>query len=253
LNTRTAEQVCTIIKGIEMTIRRVPGTALANAGGDIVYTPPAGEDLLRNLLANWEKFLHESKDLDPLIRMAVGHYQFEAIHPFTDGNGRTGRVLNSLFLIQESLLTLPILYLSRYIIQHKSDYYRLLLNVTREKAWEEWVLYILKGVEETAVWTTAKIAAIRSLSSHTIEYVRQKLPKIYSLELINVIFERPYCRIQNLVEAKIAERQAASRYLKQLAGIGVLEEQSMGREKLFLHPKFLRLLIRDSNNFVEYK
>lgn len=252
LSTRTAEQVCTIIKGIEMTIRRVPGTALARNTGEIVYTPPEGEDRLRNLLANWEKFLHETKDLDPLIRMAVGHYQFEAIHPFTDGNGRTGRVLNSLFLIQENLLTLPILYLSRYIIQHKADYYRLLLNVTREEAWEEWVLYILKGVEETALWTTAKIGTIRSLSDHTVEYVRKKLPKVYSLELINVIFERPYCRIQNLVEAKIAERQAASRYLKQLAEIGVLEEQTLGREKLFLHPKFLKLLIRESNTFVEY-
>lgn len=252
LSTRTAEQVCSIIKGIEMTIRRVPGTALARNTGEIVYTPPVGEDLLRNLLANWEKFLHETKDLDPLIRMAVGHYQFEAIHPFTDGNGRTGRVLNSLFLIQENLLTQPILYLSRYIIQHKADYYRLLLNITREEAWEEWVLYILKGVEETALWTTAKIDAIRLLSADTVEYVRKKLPKVHSLELINVIFERPYCRIQNLVEAKIAERQAASRYLKQLAEIGVLEEQTLGREKLFLHPKFLKLLIRESNTFAEY-
>jgi Fic family protein len=252
LCTRTAEQVCSIIKGIEMTIRRVPGTALARVAGEIVYTPPVGEDLLRNLLANWEKFLHETKDLDPLIRMAVGHYQFEAIHPFTDGNGRTGRVLNSLFLIQENLLTQPILYLSRYIIQHKADYYRLLLNITREEAWEEWVLYILKGVEETALWTTAKIDAIRLLSAHTVEYVRKKLPKVHSLELINVIFERPYCRIQNLVDAKIAERQAASRYLKQLAEIGVLEEQTLGREKLFLHPRFLKLLIRESNTFAEY-
>ena len=252
LSTRTAEQVCSIIKGIDMTIRRVPGTALARSTGEIVYTPPVGEELLRNLLANWEKFLHETKDLDPLIRMAVGHYQFEAIHPFTDGNGRTGRVLNSLFLIQENLLTLPILYLSRYIIRHKADYYRLLLNVTCKDAWEEWVLYILKGVEETALWTTAKIDAIRTLSVHTVEYVRKKLPKVYSLELINVIFERPYCRIQNLVDAKIAERQAASRYLKQLAEIGVLEEQIVGREKLFLHPKFLGLLIRESNTFAEY-
>jgi Fic family protein len=252
LNTRTAEQVCTIIKGVEMQVRRVPGTALARGAGEIVYTPPVGADLLRRLLANWEKFLHESKDLDPLIRMAVGHYQFEAIHSFTDGNGRTGRVLNSLFLIQENLLTLPILYLSRYIIQHKSDYYRRLLEVTREHAWEAWVLFILQGVEETALWTTAKIAAIRSLAAHTAEYVRRQRPKIYSLELVNLIFELPYCRISNLVDAKIAERQAASRYLKQLAEIGVLEQEAVGREKLFLHPKFLRLLIREGNKFAEY-
>ena len=252
LSTRTAEQVCSAIRGVETHVRRVPGTALAKETGEIVYTPPVGEVLLRRLLANWEKFLHETPELDPLIRMAVGHYQFEAIHPFTDGNGRTGRVLNSLFLIQEELLTLPILYLSRYIIAHKADYYRLLLKVTREQAWGEWVMYTLKGVEETAMWTTTKIEAIRALSVHTAEYVRAKLPKVYSLELIHTIFELPYCRIQNLVEAGIAERQAASRYLKQLAGIGVLEEQAAGREKIFIHPKLLNLLTRDGNKVVEY-
>ncbi len=154
LNTRTVEQVCTTIKGVEMSIRRTSGTMLKNdSTGEIIYTPPEGEALLRDLLANWERFMHNETELDPLIRMAVGHYQFEAIHPFSDGNGRTGRVLNSLFLIQEGLLTLPILYLSRYIIENKSDYYRLLLQVTREKDWESWLLYILKGVEETANWT----------------------------------------------------------------------------------------------------
>ena len=194
-----------------MSVRRIPGTALASEQqGAVIYTPPVGEALLRVLLANWERFMHNHVEVDPLIRMAVGHYQFEAIHPFTDGNGRTGRVLNSLFLIQENLLTLPILYLSRYIIQHRADYYRLLLNVTREQAWEEWIRYILKGVEETATWTTAKIAAIRELSAQTINYVLIKSPTIYSQELVNLIFERPYCRIQNVVEAKIAERPRAT-------------------------------------------
>ncbi|MFN0017625.1 MAG: protein adenylyltransferase Fic [Pirellulaceae bacterium] len=253
LSTRTAERVCSLIKGVEMRVRRVGGTALALETGEIIYTPPAGEELLRRLLANWEKFLHEAQELDPLIRMAVGHYQFEAIHPFTDGNGRTGRVLNGLFLITENLLTLPILYLSRYFFQHRADYYRLLLAVTREQSWEEWVLYILKGVEETALWTTAKIEAIRLLSAHTAEHVRERLPKIYSQELIDLVFELPYCRIPNLVEAKIAARQAASRYLKQLAEIGVLEERTVGREKIFLHPKYLRLLTQESNTFKKYK
>jgi Fic family protein len=251
LSTRTAEQVCSIIKGKEMLVRRVPGTVLSR-GEEIIYTPPVGEDRLRNLLANWEKFLHESRDLDPLIRMSVGHYQFEAIHPFTDGNGRTGRVLNGLFLIQESLLTLPILYLSRFIIQNKADYYRLLRKVTSHNAWEEWVLYMLRGVEETAYWTTAKIGAIRKLTSLTAEHMKAKASKIYSLELVHLIFEMPYCRIQNLVEAKICERQAASRYLKQLVEIGVLEEQAAGREKVFLHPKLLTLLTRDGNVFPNY-
>ena len=161
LSTRTAEQICTKIKGVSMQVRRVPGTALARVTGEVVYTPPVGETLLRDLLANWEKFLHESTDLDPLVRMAVGHYQFEAIHPFTDGNGRTGRILNSLFLIQENLLTLPILYLSRHIIRRRADYYRFLQAVTCEQRWEEWILYMLQGVAETAAWTTAKIDAIQ--------------------------------------------------------------------------------------------
>ena len=144
LTTRTAENVCTKIKGTEMRVRRVPGTAIARETGSgepkVVYTPPEGEDLLRGLLANWERFLHEQTEIDPLVRMAVGHYQFEAIHPFTDGNGRTGRVLNSLFLIHEGLLTLPILYLSRYIIENREDYYRLLLEVTCDDNWEAWLL-----------------------------------------------------------------------------------------------------------------
>lgn len=252
LATRTAEAVCTHIKGTEMTVRKVPGTALTQ-GAEVVYTPPGGEALLRELLANWERFLHAADALDPLIRMAVAHYQFEAIHPFTDGNGRTGRVLNSLFLVEQGLLPLPILYLSRYIIGQRPDYYRLLLAVTRDGAWEDWVLYMLRGVEETAGWTTGKIAAIRRLGADTTEYVRQALPKTYSRELVEVIFEQPYCRISNLVAAGIAGRQAASRYLKALAGAGVLREQAFGKEKLFIHPKLMKLLTRDSNAFEPYR
>ena len=253
LTTSTAEKVCTRIKGVEMQIRRVPGTALANdKTGEIIYTPPVGEPLLRDLLTNWERFLHGVDDLDPLVRMAVAHYQFEAIHPFTDGNGRTGRILNNLYLIQANLLTLPILYLSRYIIQQKVAYYRLLLRVTQEQAWEEWLLYLLQGVEETAAWTTAKIGAIRSLFACTAEHARHRAPKIYSHELLNLIFERPYCRISDLEQAGIAKRQTGSRYLKGLIDIGVLEEKPFGRDKLFVHPKLLRLLTHDSNIFAPY-
>jgi Fic family protein len=251
LSTRTAEQVCTEIKGVEMRVRRMPGTALAR-NGKVVYTPPEGEPLLRDLLANWEVFLHGATDIDPLIRMAVGHYQFEAIHPFTDGNGRTGRVLNSLFLIQTDLLSLPILYLSRYIIQHKSDYYELLRGVTYKREWEDWILYMLVAVEETSNWTTSKVAAIRLLSTQTADYIRSKARKIYSHELVTLIFEQPYCRISNLIDAKIAGRQAASRYLRQLVEIGVLEEKLVGRDKLFVHPKLLQLLTRDSNKLTSY-
>lgn len=254
LSTRTAEEVCSQIKGMEMRVRRIPGTALANdRTGAVIYTPPVGEDRLRGLLANWETFLHGHAELDPLVRMAVAHYQFEAIHPFTDGNGRTGRLINSLFLISENLLTLPILYLSRFIILHKEDYYRLLLDVTREQAWEPWILYILRAVEETAVWTTRKIDAIRRLSIHTIDHVRRSAAKIYSRELVELIFEQPYCRIQDVSEATgIAARQTASRHLKHLVAIGVLEEMAFGREKLFIHPKLMSLLTKEVNEFTPY-
>lgn len=253
LTTRTAESICTQIKGVEMSVRKVPGTALANdTTGEVVYTPPEGEGRIRDLLANWERFLHEEDAIEPLVRMAAAHYQFEAIHPFTDGNGRTGRVLNSLLLVEKGLLPLPILYLSRYIIANKADYYRLLLAVTRDGAWEPWLLYMLRAVEDTAAWTTAKIGAVRNLADETAAHVRAKLPKIYSHELVDVIFEQPYCRIANVVQAGIAERQAAARYLKALASIGVLAEQAFGKEKLFVHPKLMNLLTRDSNEFEPY-
>jgi len=254
LCTATAELICSTIKDRTMTIRKVPGTALQNdRSGSVIYTPPVGETVIRDLLSNWEKFIHGYNEIDPLIRLAVSHYQFEAIHPFTDGNGRTGRIINSLFLIQEGLLTLPILYLSRYIIRNKSDYYKLLLGVTSGDKWEEWILYIIRGVEETALWTIGKIESIRSLQEHTTEFVRGTLPKIYSRELVDLIFEQPYCRIANLVERDVAKRQTASEYLKALCDIGVLAEQSAGREKIFIHPKLLNLLTREENEFVGYK
>lgn len=250
LSTGTAEAVCSRIKGVEMRVRRVPGTALANAAtGEVIYTPPVGESLLRDLLGNWERFLHQDDALDPLIRMAVTHYQFEAIHPFTDGNGRTGRVLNSLFLVQAELLDLPVLYLSRHILAKKSDYYRLLLQVTRERDWEPWILFMLEAVAETSRWTSAKIEAIRSLQDATANHLKAELPKIYSRELLDVIFEQPYCRIANLVEHGIAKRQTASRYLHELSAAGVLTELTAGREKLFVQPRLMHLLSEDSNDF----
>lgn len=253
LCTSTAVEICRTLKGVAMDIRRTPGTQLVNdRTGEVTYTPPEGENILRDLLANWERFLHNETELDPLIRMAVGHYQFEAIHPFIDGNGRTGRVINILYLIQEGLLSLPILYLSRHIITRKADYYRLLLDVTRGQAWEEWVIFMLEAVAETAIWTTAKIGAIRKLADHTSEYVQACRPKIYRRELVDVIFEQPYCRIANLVEKNLAQRQAASRYLKDLVAIGVLQEVASGRDKLFIHPKLLQLVTRDSNDFAFY-
>ena len=243
LTTGTAVEVCRTIKGVELDVRSTPGTALVNPStGRVIYTPPEGAARLREMLADWERYIHDEGQVDPLIRMAVMHYQFEAIHPFTDGNGRTGRVLNLLYLVETGLLSVPVLYLSRYIIHHKADYYRLLLEVTTDAAWEDWILFMLRAVLETARWTTAKIKAIRDLLERTAETIRHDAAKIYSRELAEIIFVQPYCRIGNLVEAGIARRQSASVYLKKLADIGVLEERKIGREKLFINPAFLRLL-----------
>lgn len=253
LSTATAVKVCSTITGRGMEIRRVPGTALTNqATGRVIYTPPVGEALLREKLANLERFIHDEQEIDPLVRMAVAHYQFEAIHPFTDGNGRTGRILNQLMLIEKGLLDLPVLYLSRHIIRTKADYYRLLLAVTGKAAWEEWVLYMLHGVRDTAAWTIGKIQAIRELMAHTGEHVRDRMPKLYSRELVELVFIQPYCRIQNIVDQGIAKRQTASVYLKALADIGVLREIKVGREKLFIHPKFIKLLTSDNHLFTPY-
>jgi Fic family protein len=253
LCTATAVDICRTLKGTDMDIRRTSGTQLINdRTGSIIYSPPEGEARLRDMLANWEQFLHDQTELDPLVRMAVGHYQFEAIHPFTDGNGRTGRVINIVYLIQEGLLNLPILYLSRHVIAHKADYYGLLLGVTRDQAWEPWLQFMLRAVAETSRWTTDKIAAIRKLAEHTAEHVRARLPRIYTRELVDVIFEQPYCRIGNLVDKGIAQRQAASRHLHDLTDLGVLRAMPFGREKLFIHPKLMQLLSRDSNQFENY-
>jgi len=254
LSTRTAEQICTIIRDVQMSVRKVPGTALVrDATKRTIYTPLVGEALLRDKLANWERFIHDESALDPVIRMAVAHYQFEAIHPFTDGNGRTGRVLNLLFLVEQNILRLPILYLSRYIIQNKGDYYDLLLSVTRDRKWEPWILYMLRATEQSAKWTNDKIAALRQLIDHTAEAVRRKLPKVYSRELIDAIFLQPYCRIERIVEAGVAKRQTASVYLKALAAANILDEKKFGRDKLFVHTRFLRLLTRDDNSFKRYE
>lgn len=206
------------------------------------YTPPEGQDLLRDKLSNGERYIHEAEDIDPLVRLAVMHYQFEAIHPFVDGNGRTGRVLNLLYLVDKGLLEIPALYLSRYIIRNKRSYYDRLRRVTTEAAWEEWILYMLEGIRETAEWSSSKIKAIRELLDETGARIRRDLPKIYSRELAEVIFVNPYCRIGDLVAAGIAKRQSAAVYLTALVGAGILTEVKAGRENLYINPALLELL-----------
>ena len=234
--------ICTTLRAVDTDIRKTPGTVLRDRFLNVVYTPPEGESVIRDLLSNWERFMHAEDDLDPLVKMAIAHYQFESIHPFPDGNGRTGRILNILMLIESGLLASPILYLSRFILERRSDYYTLLREVTAEQQWEAWILFMLEAIESTASWTTKKISVIRALIESTQAFVREKLPKIYSWELVQVLFAQPYCRIENLVEADIAKRQTASTYLKQLVEIGVLEEMTAGRERLYINTRLLQEL-----------
>jgi Fic family protein len=252
LSTRIAVDVCGAITGIYLDVRRTPGTTLANSHtGEVIYTPPEGEAHLRQMLSNWEKFAHGSPELDPLVRMAVLHYQFEAIHPFPDGNGRTGRILNILSLIQDGLLDSPTLYLSRHILSTRGDYYRLLARVTEHQEWEPWLLYVLAAVEETSGWTTQKIRAVRALMDETIVYVRAAAPKLPHA-VVEQIFTYPYTRIANLVEQGIAGREAVSKYLKELVRLGVMEEEKVGRDKLFLHRKYIDVLFAEGHAFQPY-
>jgi len=246
LSTATAVRICRTIKGADIDVRRTPGTTLVNERtGEVIYTPPAGERLLRDLLANWERFIHEARDIDPVVRLAVQHYQFEAIHPFIDGNGRTGRVLNLLFLVEQGLLDLPVLYLSRAILRQRAEYYRLLDAVRAAAAWEEWNLFMIGAVTDTARWTTAKIQAVRELIDETALRVSSRAPGVYTRELVELLFVQPYCRIGNVVDAGIAKRQTAAAYLQQLVALGVLKEVKRGREKLFVNAPMLALLTRD--------
>ncbi|WP_457665386.1 Fic family protein [Thiolapillus sp.] len=243
LSTNLFIELVEIIKGRGMGIRRLPGTKLTGNDGRIVYTPPEGEERLRALLGNLEQFVHDDESgLDPLIRLAVMHYQFEAIHPFGDGNGRTGRVINILYLVERGLLELPVLYLSRYIIRNKPDYYEGLRRVTEEQAWEDWILFMLRGIEEMARETRELIRQIADLMVETGEIARIKAPKAYSKDLIELIFEQPYCKIRFLEERGLAKRQTASTYLKAFAGVGLLRPVKAGREVYYINDRLLRVL-----------
>jgi Fic family protein len=229
-------------------IRTQTGTQLKNAvTGHVIFTPPEGEEVIRLLLKNLEEYLNIDDDgIDPLIKMGVIHYQFESIHPYYDGNGRTGRIINILYLVMKGLLDIPILYLSSYIIKEKKDYYRLLSEIRDMNNWEEWILYILKGVEETAKQTTALIKKIKDLLEETIEKVKTDLPSIYSKELIETIFEQPYCKVSSLVNKDLYERRTAMKYLRELERIDVLKSVPRGNQVLFLNVKLYDLLIQDS-------
>jgi len=223
-------------------IRNAPGTTITS-NNKMIYTPPEGEDEIRNLLKNLEDFIHTEDDIDYLIKLAIMHYQFEAIHPFFDGNGRTGRLINMLYIVEKGLLGIPILYLSKYIIENKNDYFTNLRNVTEKSAWETWILFMLKGIEETAQYTLDKINAINILMQETISFSKENLlTRVYSKELIELLSEQPYCKVKYLVDKDIAKRQTAAEYLNELERIGILKSQKVGVEKLYLNVKLVEVL-----------
>lgn len=243
LATRLFEELFQIIKETTAGVRRTPGTKLANPLGEVIYTPPEGEAIIRDKLANLERFIYDDSDLDPLIKLAVMHYQFEAIHPFTDGNGRTGRIINILYLIETGLLDIPVLYLSRHIIDNKSAYYTGLKQITKDHAWEPWIIYMLDAIAQTARTTRERILGIRDLMREGIEQVKRQLPKVYSKDLLELLFRQPYCKIRFLEDAGIAQRKTASQYLRELERIGMLTAVKAGREVYYLNTALLKLLV----------
>ncbi len=225
-------------------IRKMPGTVLKNdKTGEVVYRPPQEKDEILELLSNFLDYFNVNQDdLSPLINLAILHYQFESIHPFYDGNGRIGRILNILYLSINKLLDIPILYLSSYINENKSEYYRLLNTVNKTDKWDEYILYILKAIEVTSNRTIDKINQIKELLNKTIEIAQEKESKIYRKELIELLFEQPYSKIDFVVKRLNVERKAASRYLKKLEQIGILKSRKIGRETIYVNTKLIEIL-----------
>ena len=224
-------------------IRRTPGTALVNdATGQTVFTPPQDPGVLKRLLSNFAEYLNTGAT--SLADMAVLHYQFESIHPFYDGNGRTGRILNILYLILKGFLEIPILYLSSRIIEEKDTYYQLLRGVTSAQEWEPWIVFVLDAIEETARRTRDQVLLIKSSLDETIEQVRSGAPRIYSKELVESLYVHPYCKVGFLVDSLGVERKAASRYLHQLETLGIVTRHKIGRENIFVNNALMEVLSR---------
>lgn len=233
-----------ILKRTEGGFRNSPGTALKNdQTGEIVYVPPQGGDEVITHMTALEKFINadDMRHLDPLVRMAIIHHQFESIHPFPDGNGRLGRILNVLYLTQQGLLDIPILYLSRYITRNKGDYYKLLQSVRETGDWEPWLIYMLTAVAETSAQTIELIGGIRDLMARYKQEIRSEYSRIYSQDLLNNLFRHPYTRIDYLVNDLGVSRQTASKYLDQLAAGGLLVKHHSGRNVYFINAPLMEL------------
>lgn len=244
LTINTIVEIQQILEENNAGIRKLSGTALRNSTtGKVIYTPPDQTIVINSLLSNLEKFINlDDDEIHHLIKMAIQHYQFESIHPFYDGNGRTGRIINVLYLIMTGLLEQPILFLSGYIIDNKSEYYRLLQEVRTNNKWEDWILYILKGVEITAKATINQVSEMNKLFEQTKEKTRKELPKIYSKELIELLFEHPYSKSEYLENRLSISRITAAKYLKALEKIGILESKKVWKETLYINTSLFELL-----------
>lgn len=244
INTNTLVLLQSMIEHNEAGIRKTPGTNLKNSKtGEVIYTPPQEENEIRDLLKNLEDYINNNDDeVDPLIKMALIHYQFESIHPFYDGNGRTGRILNVLYLVLNKLLDSPILYLSNYINNNKSEYYRLFNSFREENNYEDWIIYILKGIDETSKNTIELIKLIQNEMNFYKEEFMRELPKIYSDELLDSLFYEVYTRINYVEEKCGVTRQTAATYLNQLTQKGLLEYEKIGRESIYKNTRLIDLL-----------
>ena len=248
LTTNYILQIQEVVEQNQAGFRKLPGTKLLNdKTGEIVYTPPQDHDTIVALMNNLERFINDDDlmDADPLVKMAIIHHQFESIHPFYDGNGRTGRIINILYLVQKGLLHLPVLYLSRYIIKHKSDYYRLLQSVRDNGYWEDWIVFMLEGVEITAKDTVVLVLAMKDLMQEYKQKIRTRLPKIYSQDLLNNLFKYPYTKIEYLQNDLGISRNTSIRYLEALVAEGLIIKQKVGRDNFYLNSPLFALLSKE--------
>jgi Fic family protein len=246
LTTKTILQIQEVLEQNNAGFRKLPGTSLRNSlSGEIIYTPPQDPDQIKTLMSNLERYINDTQiaDLDPLIKMAVIHFQFESIHPFYDGNGRTGRIINILFLIISKLQNLPILYLSKYIIKHKTEYYKLLQQVRDADNWEDWILFMVQGVEETARETIELITKIKALMLDFKHRLRDNY-KFYSQELLNNMFKHPYTKIEFIVNDLGVSRLTAASYLNKLTEGGILKKEKIGTSNYFINQELFELLTK---------
>ena len=241
-------QIQEVVEQNKAGFRKLPGTQLLNdKTGQIIYTPPQDYETIVDLMNNLEKFINDDDvmDADHLVKMAIIHHQFESIHPFYDGNGRTGRIINILYLVQKNLLHLPVLYLSRYIIQHKNDYYRLLQKVRDTGEWEDWLLFMLDGIEQTATESVVLIGGIKELMQKYKQQIRADYPKMYSQDLLNNLFKYPYTKIEFIEKELGVSRSTSIRYLEILVTGGILQKTKVGRDNFYLNKALFNLLSRN--------